>query len=79
MPTRSSELPTDPDRLATISNVTTGEEPRRLTPEPKKDPAAVELGRHGRLNGGKKRMESMTSEHRKESARKAGGARWRGK
>lgn len=40
-----------------------------------KDPAAVALGRRGGLKGGHARARSLTSEQRKESARKAAQAR----
>jgi len=40
---------------------------------PKKNPAAVALGR----KGGKARLKTMTAEQRSESARKAVQARWK--
>ena len=43
---------------------------------PKKNPAAVALGRIGGLKGGKARAAKMTAEERAESARKAAEARW---
>lgn len=51
------------------------------TPKPKpedanKNPAAVALGRLGGLKGGKARANSLTSEQRKEIAKKAAQARW---
>jgi hypothetical protein len=55
----------------------TGEKPRRLPPEPKKGPAAVEPGRRDGRKGGKGRMETKTPKQRKESARRAAGARRR--
>jgi hypothetical protein len=45
-------------------------------PVPKKDPAAVALGRRGGLKGGKARAAALTAEQRRESARKAAAARW---
>jgi hypothetical protein len=76
MPKRSSNPPSDPIQAAhSILAQLTGEEPRRVPP-PEKDPIAVELGRRGGLKGGKRRLESMTPEQRKESARKAASARW---
>jgi hypothetical protein len=110
MPKRSPSLPAGPNRLATISDNTTGgpreiemprpknggdvlrapiqavhlvvaqltgEEPRRLRREPKKGPAAVELGRRNGRKAGKGRMETKTPKQRKESARRAAGARRR--
>lgn len=76
MPKRSSKPPRDPVQAAhSVIAQLTGEEPRRLPPE--KNPAAVELGRRGGLKGGKKRMESLTEDERKELGRKGGEARWR--
>ena len=46
------------------------------TPNDKKDPAAVALGRKGGLKGGPARAAKMTPEERRESARKAVLARW---
>jgi Rieske Fe-S protein len=43
---------------------------------PKKNPAAVALGRRGGLKGGKARAAKLTKEQRSESARKAARARW---
>jgi hypothetical protein len=77
MPKRSGKPPSDPFQAAhSIFAQLTGEEPR-IEPPGGKDPLAVELGRRGGLKGGKKRLESMTPEQRKESARKAAEARWR--
>lgn len=41
-----------------------------------KNPAAVALGRLGGLKGGKARAERLSSEKRKEIAKKAAQARW---
>lgn len=61
MPKSSGKPPGDPIQAAhSVVAQLTGEEPRRLPPE--KNPAAVELGRRGGLKGGKKRIETMTSE-----------------
>jgi hypothetical protein len=79
MPKRSSKPPRDPVQAAhSVLAQLTGEEPRRLPPEPK-DPLAVELGRRGGLKGGKKRMASLTEDERKELGRQAAEARWRKK
>ena len=43
---------------------------------PGKNPHAVALGRQGGLKGGKARAAKLTSEQRKEIARKAAQARW---
>jgi len=75
MPKRSRKPPSDPILAArSILAQITGEEPRLLPPE--KNAAAVELGRKGGLKGGKARANALTSEQRKESARKAAEARW---
>lgn len=44
--------------------------------EPKKNPAAVALGRLGGLRGGKARAEKLTPEQRKKIAVKAAKSRW---
>jgi hypothetical protein len=44
--------------------------------EPKKNPAAVALGRLGGLKGGKARAANMSAKTRSQSARKAAKARW---
>lgn len=44
--------------------------------KPKKNPAAVMLGRLGGLKGGKARKEALTPERRVEIARKAAKTRW---
>jgi hypothetical protein len=41
-----------------------------------KNPAAVELGRQGGLNGGRARAEKLTPEQWSEIAKKAARARW---
>jgi hypothetical protein len=43
---------------------------------PAKNPSAVALGRLGGKKGGKARAQKLTSEQRKEIARKAAKARW---
>lgn len=45
--------------------------------EPKKNPAAVMLGRKGGLKGGKARAEKLSPERRREIALKASLARWK--
>jgi hypothetical protein len=44
---------------------------------PKKNSAAVALGRLGGLKGGKARADSLTSQRRKAIAKKAAAARWK--
>jgi len=60
---------------ATITIEATTPEPKPI--DPKKNPAAVELGRLGGLKGGKARWEGISKKKRSEIARKAALARWR--
>jgi len=76
MPKRSSKKKSrDVNVLASqIVQETRGEE---LAPrEDGKNPAAVALGRLGGLKGGKARASKLTSEQRKEIAKKAAQVRW---
>ena len=74
MPKRSSKL--DMNQLAKrIVDEATGEAEKTLPP-PKKNQAAVELGRIGGKKGGKSRAESLTPEQRSEIARNAAQKRW---
>ena len=67
--------PKDTNQLAKyILDVTTGEA-EKVEP-PKKDPAAVALGRKGGLKGGKARAGKMTAKERQKSARHAAETRW---
>jgi hypothetical protein len=93
MPKRSSrpknvtKLPTDRDRdpnkmasaaiRRTLALAEESDEPK--PPTPKKDPAAVALGRRGGLKGGRARMASLTPEQRTRLARKAAKKRWAAK
>lgn len=52
-------------------------EERKILSFEGKNPNAVALGRLGGLKGGKARSEKLTSEQRKEIARKAARARWK--
>lgn len=72
----SNKLPRDPNQRAfQIVGQLTGQ--IAYSPDvPKKDPAAVELGRKGGLKGGKARADKMTAKERSESAQKAASARW---
>lgn len=49
--------------------------PARKNSEPKKNPAAVALGRRGGLKGGKARMALLSPEERSALARKANASR----
>jgi len=44
--------------------------------KPKKNPAAVALGRRGGLKGGKARAEALSADERAEIARRAALSRW---
>jgi hypothetical protein len=75
MPDRSRKRPRDPSQLGKlIVDIATGETDD--APDDGKDPAAVALGRKGGLKGGKARAAKMSTEERKESARRAAQARW---
>lgn len=80
MPKRSSKEgpkgPRDPNVLAfDIVQQVTGQAPPEPEP-PKKNEAAVTLGRLGGLKGGKARATKLTPERRAEIARKAAKKRW---
>jgi hypothetical protein len=77
MPDGSRKRPRDPNQLGKlVVDIATGETDDTPSPEPEKNPAAVELGRKGGLKGGRARAAKLTSEQRAESARKAAQARW---
>lgn len=68
--------PRDPNELAyQVFLEAIGEAPP-AEPEPKKNPAAVALGKLGGAKGGRARAAKMSAEERAESARKAARARW---
>lgn len=60
-----------------VQEATGQAEPETEQEQKKFDPVA--LGRLGGLKGGKARAQKLTPEQRKEIARKAAQARWRGK
>jgi hypothetical protein len=76
MPDRSSKRkhPTDINQLAASIVADSVDD----TPDeaPKKNQAAVELGRLGGIKGGKARAEKLTPEQRSEIAKKAAAVRW---
>ena len=78
---RSSNPQTDPQELARRVLDTVVTDPEPVTPakqaKPEKNPAAVALGRLGGKKGGKARAAKLTTEQRKEIARKAAEARWK--
>ncbi|NOX57877.1 MAG: hypothetical protein GXP29_03350 [Planctomycetes bacterium] len=61
---------------AVVDAATSEDEPAK-DDAPKKNPAAVELGRLGGKKGGKARAAKMTPEERSEAAKKAANARWK--
>jgi hypothetical protein len=79
MPNRSRKKPEkDFNQIAvSIVDQVTGEATPPLVEKPKKNPAAVALGRKGGLKGGKARAAKLTKEQLSESARKAAQARWK--
>lgn len=86
MPKRSSKKSTDLNVTAfEILRAVTGEpadeshdgKPAKKNDTPKKNPAAVALGRLGGLKGGKARMQKLSAKRRTEIAVKAARARWK--
>lgn len=78
MATKRLPRPRDPAQLAKlIVDIATGEIEDRV--DDGKDAAAVELGRRGGLKGGKARAKNLSALERRDAARHAAEARWRGK
>lgn len=77
MPKRSSSSKKlDQNQLAArVVGAATGDGPAPRTP--KKNPAAVALGRKGGLKGGRARADALTPEERSEIAKRAAAARWK--
>lgn len=76
---KRSRKPRDLNEMAAsiVDQATDEDAPRaEPEPEPKKDAAAVALGRRGGLKGGKARAAKLTAKERSEAARKAVRARW---
>ncbi len=70
-------LPRDPNQRAVkIGRILVGDEGCEEKDEGK-DPAAVERGKKGGAVGGASRAAKMSTEERKEAARKAATARWK--
>lgn len=79
MPKRSSKRQKDTQQLArgVLDAIVPDAEPTTPEPElPKKNPAAVALGRLGGMKGGKARAEKLSATKRKQIAKKAAAARW---
>jgi len=78
MPNRSSKTGVKKDFAETAFRVMQEATGQIVPPEqPKKNPAAVELGRLGGLKGGKARAASLSAKKRKQIAKKAAIARWK--
>ena len=80
MPDRSSKRkkPADLNKKA-FEIVAEATKERQPEEEPKKNPAAVELGRRGGLKGGKARAAKLSPARRQEIAKKAAETRWKKK
>lgn len=79
MPKRTSNGQHDPVQLAKsiVERATHGHSGSNGSDEaPKKNPAAVALGRLGGLKGGKARAESLSAKERSTIAKRAAQARW---
>lgn len=75
--TKRNPQPRDVNRLAaSIVAQATGDAPNPAK-APKKNPAAVALGKLGGLKGGKARAEALSPKRRSEIARKAAKTRWK--
>jgi hypothetical protein len=80
MPKRPGKPVRDVNQLAYATMLAaTSELPPESAPleEPKKNPAAVALGKLGGAKGGKARAKSLSKKRRSEIAKKAAKARWR--
>lgn len=78
MPKRSSKKPRDPNELAKeiVDQATNQDHDKPEDDRPKKNPAAVELGRLGGKKGGPARAKKLSKKRRREIAKKAAEARW---
>ena len=76
MTTPKKKRPRDISQLAASIVQDATAEPTPKESPPKKNPAAVALGRLGGLKGGKARAEKLSAQKRKEIAKKAAKARW---
>lgn len=79
MPTRSSKTPKDANQLAAhIVAISTGQPvPNGLDEKKLRSQAASILGKLGGSKGGKARAENLSSQRRREIAKKAARARWK--
>jgi hypothetical protein len=79
MPKRSSKRQKDTQQLArnVLDQIVPDAEAQPAEQEPpKKNPAAVALGRLGGMKGGKARAAKLSAKKRSEIAKKAAAARW---
>jgi len=76
MTTPKKKRPRDISQLAASIVADATAEPAPQESPPKKNPAAVALGRLGGLKGGKARAAKLSAKKRKEIAKKAAKARW---
>ena len=78
MAKKQQTRPRDPNELAyRIMQESTGQLPKTNPPElPRKNPAAVELGRLGGLKGGAARAAKLSPKKRSQIAAKAAKTRW---
>lgn len=76
---KPKKLPKDPNKLAHEIVRLSTEEPVEEKPEERSPISAylAEIGRKGGLKGGKARAEKLSTEQRKEIAKKAASARWK--
>ena len=76
---KKAKRPADLNRLAaSIVSAATADPTEDTPPDDGKNPHAVALGRLGGLKGGKARASKLTPEQRKEIAKNAATARWKG-
>jgi len=78
MPERSSKKPPSDDENVAVKAAVDRviEQTEDESPEPKKNPAAVALGRLGGKKGGLARAAKLTPEERREIAKRGAEARW---
>ncbi len=77
---KKKALPRDPNQRAkSIVDMVTADDDSNCDTTPKKNQAAVELGRLGGLKGGKARAKKLTPAQRSEIARNAAKKRWQTK
>jgi hypothetical protein len=78
MTAKRPRRPRDTNQLAhTIIGIATGAIVETDSPEPEKNPHAVELGRLGGKRGGRARADKLSPTERAAISRKAAAARWK--